>query len=109
MSYTSSWRSKPLEGLEFRNQECGECRTNAVLKIFGSAKNPRKAYFKCQVCNVFVMWLTEEHVVVKNDIKGFNEGEMKQGFMDLKKMMKFLMKLNALMFIVLLIIVVFKS
>lgn len=55
------------------------------------------------------MWLTEEHVIVKNDIKGFNEGEMKQGFMDLKKMMKFLMKLNALMFIVLLIIVVFKS
>lgn len=46
------------------------------MKISGSTKNPRKAYFKCLDCNNFVMWLGEEHLV---NSRGFGRDEQEKG------------------------------
>ncbi|KAK9681674.1 hypothetical protein RND81_10G019500 [Saponaria officinalis] len=76
---SSSWRNEPIEGLEFVNQPCRRCRRNAVIRISGSAHNPRKAYFRCEDCNIFVGWLSNNHVIFTKgvDLRGsFDDGDV---------------------------------
>ncbi|KAK9748017.1 hypothetical protein RND81_02G030000 [Saponaria officinalis] len=54
---------RPNEALEFRNQSCNHCGKNAEIKLYGSANNPCKPYFKCLDCNKFVMWLNTDHII----------------------------------------------
>ncbi|KAK9757046.1 hypothetical protein RND81_01G136900 [Saponaria officinalis] len=122
ISSISTISSNPIKGLEFRNQPCHRFRRNAVIKISGSMNNPRKTYFKCLNCELFVKWVSEEHVIFTKSFKippsieefetsssnGVSELIMhsKRDVVDFVNYMKHMVKVIKLMFFFVVVVVV---
>lgn len=121
---SSQWKNYPIKEIDFLNQACARCGRYATIKISGSENNPRKAYFKCEHCDKFVMWLTEDHLIMTKKLKVWKTSEedevssdkgtsedilcLKKEFTELAKFMKFYVKLIAFMILALVIIVTLK-
>ncbi|KAK9698414.1 hypothetical protein RND81_08G102600 [Saponaria officinalis] len=126
MSSSSSWHKPPIDGIEYKNQCCNKCGRNALIKIYGSVDNPRKAYFKCLDCNHFVMWLTEDHMIITQAFKqrciqklerkdavmvGLNNEDiikLQKLFVDFTLIMKFYMKCISMMIIIVIVMFLLK-
>ncbi|KAK9715589.1 hypothetical protein RND81_06G175100 [Saponaria officinalis] len=121
---SSSWRNEPIEGLEFVNQPCRRCRRNAVIGISRSTSNPRKAYFRCEECNIFVGWLIDNHVIFSKtvDLKCSFDGDvssvveersedaqkLKMDLVELANVLRFYVTLIAFVFTVLVVAFIVK-